>query len=80
VELIVFLVRANPEPVVMTIPLTSQRAIAPTNLDGKDRAFFTKPERGMPGVRLKQGEIFICELLDMRGESLVASPERPQRM
>jgi hypothetical protein len=64
----------------MIISLASQGAVAPTDLDTINRAFLAKAERRMPGIRLKQSEIFICKLLDIRGQRIVASPERLQRM
>jgi hypothetical protein len=38
-ELIVFLVCAEPEPVVMTVPLESKDAVAGTEFSSEDRAF-----------------------------------------
>jgi hypothetical protein len=77
---IVFLVCADPEPVIMTVSLASQRAIAATDLDSVNCAFLAKAERRMPGISLKQSEIFVRKLLDMRGQQIVASPERLQRV
>jgi hypothetical protein len=48
---------ADPEPVVMTVSLASQCAIAPTDLDSVNCAFFAKAERRMAWISLKQSEI-----------------------
>lgn len=39
-EVVVGLVRADPEPVNLTVPLSSEGAVTATNLDGVDTAFF----------------------------------------
>jgi hypothetical protein len=78
--MVVLLVCADPEPVIMTVSLASQGAVAPTDLDTINCAFLAKAERRMPRVRLKQSEIFIRKLLDMRGQQIVGSPERLQRV
>jgi hypothetical protein len=77
---VVFLVCADPEPVIMTVSLASQGAVAPTDLDSINCAFLAKAKRRMPRISLKQSEIFIRKPLDMRGEQIVASPERLQRV
>ena len=41
-ELIVIFVRADPEPIVMTSPLASQSAIAPTNFGRVNAAFLAE--------------------------------------
>ena len=71
---------ADPEPVIMTVSLASQCAVAPTDLDSINCAFLAKAKRRMPRIGLEQGEIFICKLLNMRRQQIVASPERLQRV
>jgi hypothetical protein len=80
VKTVVFLVCADPEPVIMTVSLASQGAVAPTDLDSINCPFLAKAERRMPRISLKQSEIFIRQLLDMRGQQIVAFPERLQRV
>ncbi len=71
---------ADPEPVVMTVPLASEGAVAAADFDSVDSTFLAKAQGGVPRIRLKQGEVFIGKLLNMRREPLVAFPERPQRV
>jgi hypothetical protein len=48
-KVIVFLVGANPEPIVVTLLLTSQGTVAAANLDSVDCPFLGEAERRMPG-------------------------------
>jgi hypothetical protein len=52
-ELIVLLMCADPEPVVMTVPLASQCTVAPTDLDSVNCAFLAKAERRTPRISFK---------------------------
>lgn len=67
--------RADPEPVVITVTLASQGTITATDLNRVDRAFLAKAQRWMPRIRLKQGELLVRELLNVCGKLLVALPE-----
>ncbi len=60
--------RANPEPIVVTSPLTSQGTVTAANLDSVDSALLGEAERRMPGSCLEQRELFIRELLNVRWE------------
>jgi hypothetical protein len=64
-------VSSDPEPVVMTVSFASQGAVAPTDLDRVNCAFLAKTDRRMSRISLKQTEIFIRELLDVRGQQVV---------
>lgn len=79
-ELIVSLMRADPEPVIMTVSLASQCTVTATDLDSVNSAFLAKAQGGVPRIRLKQSEIFIRKLLNVRWKFFVALPERLQRM
>jgi hypothetical protein len=59
----------------MTVSFASQRAIAPTDLNGVDFAFLAKPQRGVPWVSREQGKILVRELLNVCGQSVVTLPE-----
>jgi hypothetical protein len=72
--------RADPEPVVMTVALASQCTVTATDLDGVNNAFLAKAQGGVPRIRLKQNELLIRELLNVRWKLFVALPERLQRM
>ena len=72
--------RANPEPIVVTSPLTSQGTVTAANLDSVDSALPGEAERRMPGSCLEQRELFIRELLNVRWELVLALPERLQRV
>jgi len=67
--------RADPEPVVMTVALASQGTVAATDLDSVDGAFPAEAQGWVPRVRLKQSELFVCKFLDVRRKLLVAFPE-----
>jgi hypothetical protein len=72
-EIVVFFVCSDPEPVVMTIPLPSQGTVATADFDGVDFAFLGKAQRGMPWIDLEQGEILLGELLNVLREFFVTT-------
>jgi len=59
----------------MTVSLTSQGTVATTDLDGVDFTLLAKAQRGMPGISLEEREVFIRELLNVRGQLVVALPK-----
>lgn len=43
-EMVVGFVRSNPKPVVLTVTLSGDGAVAPANFDSEHAAFFLKPQ------------------------------------
>jgi hypothetical protein len=66
---------ADPEPVVVAVSLASQGAVAPADLDCVHGTFFTEAQRRMPGISFEQREVLVRQLLNGRGQLVVALPE-----
>jgi hypothetical protein len=58
-------VSADPEPVVVAIPLASNSAIAAADFYSVNSAFLAEAQRRVPRIRFKQREIFIGEFLNV---------------
>jgi hypothetical protein len=58
-KLVIFLMRADPKPVIMTLPLASDGAVAPAYFNCVNLAFLGETEGGMPRVCLEQRELFV---------------------
>jgi len=59
-EIIVILMRANPEPVVPTISLAGEGAIAATNLGGIDPPFLAEAWRRMARIFLNNAKFLLA--------------------
>jgi hypothetical protein len=79
-EVIIILVRANPEPEVIAVALTRDSAVVATDFDCEYAALLFKAQRWMSRIRLEKSEIFVGELLNMLRKPVIALPERRQRM
>ena len=79
-EIVVFFVRADPEPIIGAVALPGEGAVAATDLGRVNATLSLEAERGMARVRLKKSEVFVGQFLHVPGKLLVALPERRQRV
>jgi hypothetical protein len=79
-EIIVVLVRANPEPEVIAIPLTSESPITASNFRRVNGAFLLESQGGMSRVGSKKPEILVGEIPDPFGQLLITFPKGRQRV
>jgi hypothetical protein len=70
--------RADREPVVMTVSLASERAIASADFGSINLTLFAEVQRRMAWVCLKQSEVLFRELLNVPKELVVTLSEGPQ--
>ena len=56
-KIIVFLVSADPKPIIMTITFTSDGSVAPTDIDSVNGAFLRKLNDGWRGFALKRAKL-----------------------
>jgi hypothetical protein len=59
----------------MAVSLASQGTVTTTDLDGVDFTLLCEAQRGMPRIIPEQRKILIRELLNVRGQPVVALPE-----
>ena len=74
-EVVVRLVRADPEPVEFAAALSGECAVAATDLDGVDAAFFLEAQRRMSRVGFEEREILVGKFLDVPGELFITLPK-----
>lgn len=68
-KVIVGFMRSDPEPVVVTVPLAGDRAIASANLYGVNAALLLGSQRRMPRIGLKEREILLRSLCTRSGSA-----------